>query len=74
MHEIKTHADKMEAQTIKQQSDAREQRAKLILEHSKPECLDENTYLVPSQFDSPTINRRRKYGNKSLKFNSTKKE
>src|SRR3989338_2707638 len=39
-------------QTIKQQSDVREQRARHILEHSKPECLDENTYLVPSQFDS----------------------
>jgi transposase-like protein len=42
----------METQTIKQQSDAREERAKLMLETSKPECLDENTYLVPSQFDS----------------------
>ena len=39
-------------QTIKQLSDKREQRARQILEHSKPECLDENTYLVPSQFDS----------------------
>ncbi|MFA5019619.1 MAG: DDE-type integrase/transposase/recombinase [Candidatus Pacearchaeota archaeon] len=39
-------------QDIKQFADNREQRAKQILEHSKPECLDENTYLVPSQFDS----------------------
>jgi hypothetical protein len=30
----------------------REARARQILENSKPECLDENTYLVPSQFDS----------------------
>jgi putative transposase len=42
----------MITQTIKQLSDKREQRAKQILENSKPECLDENTYLVPSQFDS----------------------
>jgi putative transposase len=42
----------MEAQTIKQFADKREERARQILEHSKPECLDENTYLVPSQFDS----------------------
>lgn len=42
----------METTTIKQQSDARELRAKAMLETSKPECLDENTYLVPSQFDS----------------------
>jgi len=39
-------------QTIKQLSDKREQRARQILENSKLECLDENTYLVPSQFDS----------------------
>lgn len=37
---------------LKNFADLREQRARLILEHSKPECLDENTYLVPSQFDS----------------------
>ena len=37
---------------IKQFVDDREARAKLILEKSEPECLDENTYLVPSQFDS----------------------
>ncbi|MFA5020132.1 MAG: DDE-type integrase/transposase/recombinase [Candidatus Pacearchaeota archaeon] len=42
----------METQTIKQLSDIRGQRARQILEHSKPEILDENTYLVPSQFDS----------------------
>ncbi|OIO41758.1 hypothetical protein COX97_01105 [Candidatus Pacearchaeota archaeon CG_4_10_14_0_2_um_filter_05_32_18] len=42
----------MITQTIKQLSDKREQRARQILENSKPECLDENTYLVPSQFDS----------------------
>jgi transposase-like protein len=39
-------------QTIKQQSDNREARAKAILQIGNPECLDENTYLVPSQFDS----------------------
>jgi putative transposase len=42
----------METQTIKQQSDIRETRAKAILQIGNPECLDENTYLVPSQFDS----------------------
>lgn len=39
-------------QNIKQFTDNREARARQILENSKPECLDENTYLVPSQFDS----------------------
>jgi transposase-like protein len=42
----------VETQSIKQFADNREARARLILEHSNPECLDENTYLVPSQFDS----------------------
>jgi len=42
----------METQTIKQQSSNREQRAKQILEQGNPEVLDENTYIVPSQFDS----------------------
>ena len=42
----------METQNIKQFSDNREARAKAILEIGNPECLDENTYLVPSQFDS----------------------
>jgi len=37
---------------LKYFSETREARAKQILEHSKPECLDENTFLVPSQFDS----------------------
>ncbi len=39
-------------QSVKQFTDNREARARQMLEHSKPECLDENTYLVPSQFDS----------------------
>src|SRR3989344_3443823 len=39
-------------QTLKQQSEIREVRAKAILQIGNPECLDENTYLVPSQFDS----------------------
>lgn len=39
-------------QTIKEQSEAREERAKAILQKGKPEALDEYTYLVPSQFDS----------------------
>ena len=38
--------------TIKQQSEAREERAKSILQIGSPETLDEFTYLVPSQFDS----------------------
>lgn len=40
----------METQTIKQFSSTREARAKLILEKSEPIIIDENTYLVPSQF------------------------
>lgn len=40
------------AQTIKQQSENREQRARAILENGEPQVLDEFTYLVPSQFDS----------------------
>lgn len=43
---------KIGSQTIKQQSDVRQQRAELILQKGNPECIDENTYLVPSQFDS----------------------
>src|SRR3989344_9518930 len=39
-------------QTIQQQSEAREQRARAMLTKSSPEALDEHTYLVPSQFDS----------------------
>lgn len=39
-------------QNIKQFADNRETRAKAILQIGNPECLDENTYLVPSQFDS----------------------
>lgn len=42
----------METQTIKQFTDNRDVRAKAILQIGSPECLDENTYLVPSQFDS----------------------
>lgn len=37
-------------QTLQQQSKNREDRAKAILEKGNPEVLDENTYLVPSQF------------------------
>lgn len=37
--------------TIKQQSEAREERAKSILQKGNLETLDECTYLVPSQFD-----------------------
>ena len=37
-------------QTIKQFSNTREQRAKLILQKGNPELLDDNSYLVPSQF------------------------
>ena len=40
----------METQTIKQEADNREARAKLILEKGNPECLEDNTWLVPSQF------------------------
>jgi transposase-like protein len=39
-------------QTPKQLSNTREQRAKAILEIGNPVIIDENTYLVPSQFDS----------------------
>src|SRR3989344_4941121 len=39
-------------QNIKQFADNRNARAKAILQIGNPECLDENTYLVPSQFDS----------------------
>lgn len=39
-------------QTIQQQSEAREERAKAMLAKNSPEALDEHTYLVPSQFDS----------------------
>jgi transposase-like protein len=42
----------METQNIKQFTDNRDVRAKAILQIGNPECLDENTYLVPSQFDS----------------------
>jgi len=42
----------METQTIKQFSDTREERAKQILKIAEPQTIDENTYLVPSQFDS----------------------
>jgi len=42
----------MNTQTLKQQSETREQRAKAILEIADPQELDENTFLVPSQFDS----------------------
>jgi transposase-like protein len=42
----------METQNIKQFAENREERAKAILQIAEPECLDENTYLVPSQFDS----------------------
>lgn len=42
----------MTNQTIQQQSETREQRAKQILEIADPQELDENTFIVPSQFDS----------------------
>ena len=42
----------METQTIKQFSNTREARARQILDIAEPQELDENTYLVPSQFDS----------------------
>ena len=37
---------------LKSFSKLREQRARQILEQGNPEVLDENTYIVPSQFDS----------------------
>ena len=37
---------------LKNLSQIRDLRAKQILEKGNPEVLDENTYLVPSQFDS----------------------
>ena len=40
----------MITQTIKQQSDLRQQRAELILQKGNPEILEDNTWLVPSQF------------------------
>jgi len=40
----------METQTIKQFSESREQRARQILAQGNPECLEDNTWLVPSQF------------------------
>ena len=40
----------METQTIKQQSDIRQQRAEEILKKGNPEVLEDNTWLVPSQF------------------------
>ncbi len=42
----------MENTQIKQFSNTREQRAKEILQIGSPVIVDENTYLVPSQFDS----------------------
>ncbi len=42
----------METQEAKQFTENREARAKSILQIGNPECLDDNTYLVPSQFDS----------------------
>lgn len=43
----------METQTeFKSFSEARQERAKALLEQGNLECLDENTYLVPSQTDS----------------------
>jgi len=42
----------METQTTPSFSQIREQRAKQILEKSKPEVIDENTFLVPSQNSS----------------------
>ncbi|MBI2140014.1 hypothetical protein HYU14_03755 [Candidatus Woesearchaeota archaeon] len=45
----------------KQQSEAREERAKSILQKGSPEALDEFTYLVPSQFDSTKFGEETKY-------------
>ncbi len=42
----------METTSIKQFADNREARAKAILQIGNPQVIDENTYLVPSQFDS----------------------
>ena len=42
----------MEETTQKSFSQIREDKAKQILEKSEPQRIDENTYLVPSQFDS----------------------
>ena len=41
-----------QTQNIKQFGENREERAKLILQNGDPEKFDENTYYVPSQFDS----------------------
>lgn len=47
----------MKAQTqLKYLSKSREQRAKAILQIAEPQIIDENTYLVPSQF-----NKNKKY-------------
>ena len=35
---------------LKSFSDLRQQRAELILAKGNPECLEDNTWLVPSQF------------------------
>jgi len=40
------------AQNIKQFGENREERAKLILQNGDPVKFDDNTYYVPSQFDS----------------------
>lgn len=40
---------KNKQKTLKNLSESRKQRAKVLLEKSKPESIDENTYLVPSQ-------------------------
>lgn len=37
---------------LKNFANTRQQRAKQILEIAEPQVLDENTYLVSSQFDS----------------------
>jgi len=42
----------IQTQNIKEFSENREERAKAILQIGNPEYLNENTYLVPSQFDS----------------------
>ena len=43
---------KQTKQYLKNFSDWRNERAKAILQIAEPQVLDENTYLVPSQFDS----------------------
>ena len=58
----------METQTIKQQSESREQRARLILEKGNPEVLEDNTYLVSNATVHNCHEHRAYYSLKSLDF------